>query len=184
MNLLFYFLVTIFKFFTLGTDRASAFLLAMVLAVGRRKRHWWKASAGLQAPETLIFPLSSQHCPWRYLSLTVGDNEVFWLQTQRSLSVHPWHPAAENRLWAAHQLSTPKCNLPGAAKLLSTHLDMSCHWGKHWMAIGWAWIINPAELWNSSVSVSQMGPLWPVSLLLCCLKYHTISDIPPYYQVV
>lgn len=158
----------------------------MVLAVGRWRKHWCKASAGLQAPEILSFPLSSQHCPWRYLSpLTVGDNEIFWLHTKRrSLSMHPWHLVGENLFWAAHQLSTAECNLLGAGKLLSTHLHVSCHWGKHWMAFGWAWIINPAELWNSTVSVSQMGPLRPVSLLLCCLKYHTVSDIPPYYQVV
>lgn len=175
MDLLFYFLVINISIFHTGKWLSLCILVSRGFGCRQKEETLVKSINRLQAPETLSFPLGSQHCPWRHLSpLTVGNNEIFWLQTERLLSMHPWHPAAENLFRAAHQLSTPGCNLLGAAKLLSNHLHVSCHWGKHWMAIGWAWIINPAVLWDSTVSVSQMGPLCPVTLLLCCLKYHSL----------
>lgn len=73
--------------------------------------------------------------------------------------MHPWHPAGENLFRAAHQLSTPECNLLGPAKSLSTHLHISCHWGKHWMAIGWAWI---SILQSSGIAQCQWGR-WDLS---------------------
>lgn len=148
----------------------------MVSAVGGWRRHCWKTSAeGLQAPETLGFWPSSQHCPleilfssdsWQQLNLLMTYTKKMIINAPLSSCWRKSVPSSSS----SKQLSTPECNLLGAAKSLSTHLHMSCHWGKHWMATGWAWVINPAGLWNSTGSVRQMGPLWPVSLLLCCLK--------------
>lgn len=47
---------------------------------------------------------------------------------------------------------------------------MSCHWGKLWMAIGWAWIINSAELWNSRDGTS---------LTLTCESPSVLSQVSP-----
>lgn len=84
--------------------------------------------------------------------------------------MHPWNPAEEKLFWAAHQLTTPECNLLGPTKSLSTHLHVSYHWKKrspgHWMSLN-----NQScrALWNTTGLMRQIGPLWPVSPLLSCL---------------